>query len=998
MIRGLLIILIVFPILVSAQPLTTNYSPHFQFQEALNLFEKEKYPHAQAVFITFYNEYQQKLPTLSADAEYYAAVCAVRLFNDDAEYRIRKFIENHPENYFVKAALFEITRYYYRAEKFEKALEWLNKIDKYDLEHKDRPEYYFMSGYSFFKIKNYDTARGYLFPILNSNNEYRPSANYYYAHIAYEQKNFQTAYNSISSLTNDSTFQMLVPYYICHILYKQSRYEDIVKYAPSRFDSLNEKRKPEFSRIIGDAYYHTSKYDSALKFYEYFISKTPILTDNDKYRIAYTYYLANETDSAIVYFESISSDTGLLGQNKLYHLGDCYLKTNLKKKASAAFYTASKMWNDSLIRQDALFNYAMVTYETSYSPFYDAIDAFNQYITEYPESEKVDIAFKFLVLSYLTTKNYQGALASIHKIKFKTEDVYEAYQRIAYFRSLELINDLKLDEANTMLDTALMYGDYDHSIMGESHYWKGEIAFRKANYAQAINHYRTFTTSMGSSNSVYFINGIYGLGYSFFNIKDYQNASLQFVRVTDKNIQDNKHADALNRLADCYFMNASYNLAIETYNKAASNALSDPDYSLYQKAVCYGVISKYKEKSWVLRVLLKEYPNSEYADDASYQLAETFLIINQMDSAVNRFEYFTANYPLSPLRPDALVKLGLLYYNNSKYDEALIAYKKVIQEHAGTPNEKNALIGIKNIYIEKQKIDDYYAFLKTVNKSSDLSIEEKDSIRYMVAYNAFVKQDHIGAIGLFNVYLQEFPSGAFVNDATFNKAESCRLTNDFSCAIENYTSVKRNGKSFYYADAILQLARIHYQQKNYNLAIENYELLISEPGDAKIKSECLLALMRAHFLSDNHPAYMHFARQILITEHSDQELRRESLYKIMKGNMAINSVDAALDTSLLLFDDVKSIEGSEAKYTAAYIYFTKAIYDDVKREVFEFIDMNTPHRYWLAKSFILLSDVYVKEDDVFQAKHTLKSIIENYENKEDGILNEANAKLKLLEE
>ena len=34
--------------------------------------------------------------------------------------------------------------------------------------------------------------------------------------------------------------------------------------------------------------------------------------------------------------------------------------------------------------------------------------------------------------------------------------------------------------------------------------------------------------------------------------------------------------------------------------------------------------------------------------------------------------------------------------------------------------------------------------------------------------------------------------------------------------------------------------------------------------------------------------------------------------------------------------------------------------------------------YWIARSFILLSDIYVKLENKYQAKATLESVIENY--------------------
>ena len=55
--------------------------------------------------------------------------------------------------------------------------------------------------------------------------------------------------------------------------------------------------------------------------------------------------------------------------------------------------------------------------------------------------------------------------------------------------------------------------------------------------------------------------------------------------------------------------------------------------------------------------------------------------------------------------------------------------------------------------------------------------------------------------------------------------------------------------------------------------------------------------------------------------------------------------------------------------------------------------------YWTARSFIILSDVYVAKDNDFQAKETLKSVIENYPHDEmnhSGIVNEAQEKLNVI--
>jgi TolA-binding protein len=80
----------------------------------------------------------------------------------------------------------------------------------------------------------------------------------------------------------------------------------------------------------------------------------------------------------------------------------------------------------------------------------------------------------------------------------------------------------------------------------------------------------------------------------------------------------------------------------------------------------------------------------------------------------------------------------------------------------------------------------------------------------------------------------------------------------------------------------------------------------------------------------------------------------------------------------------------------ALIYFQRGEYNRTESEVFSFAENNTPHQYWLAKSFILLAETYAAQNDFFQAKATLQSVLDGYTNTDDGIIDEATDKLNEL--
>ena len=75
----------------------------------------------------------------------------------------------------------------------------------------------------------------------------------------------------------------------------------------------------------------------------------------------------------------------------------------------------------------------------------------------------------------------------------------------------------------------------------------------------------------------------------------------------------------------------------------------------------------------------------------------------------------------------------------------------------------------------------------------------------------------------------------------------------------------------------------------------------------------------------------------------------------------------------------KNVLAAESKYNIAYIQFLRKEYKGATKTITELSNQFTDYDYWVAKGFILWSDIYIKMNDLFQAKATLQSVLEGYE-------------------
>ncbi len=399
---------------------------------------------------------------------------------------------------------------------------------------------------------------------------------------------------------------------------------------------------------------------------------------------------------------------------------------------------------------------------------------------------------------------------------------------------------------------------------------------------------------------------------------------------------------------------------------------------MYQKALTLGAQGKFENKITILTALINTYKKSTYLAAAYFELANTYLILDNNEKALKYYLEITNNYPNSTYAKDAMLKVGLLHYNMQHNELAIKALDSVIKKYPATTASKEALTTMRNIYVEMNQVDEFIDKVKTY-PTANISNEEQDSITYIAIENRYMDGDCPKAITGFANYIQKFPSGAFIISANFYKAECDYKSNNLANALNGYEYVLTAPKCKFSEKALLNSADIAFKQKNYEKALAYYQRLDST---AEFNNNILISrigIMRCSYQLKKHTIAVTAANTLLNTPKLSVENIDEAHYTIAKSAMATDSISTAQTEFGILAKSKNGLIKAEAKYYLAYIQYKMGNYSKAESIIYEYISSSPASDFWKAKILILWSDIYVQQVNYPQAKATLQSIIDNYE-------------------
>ncbi len=998
-----------------AQQTQQVINPEARFAEGVRLFGRQLYGSAQAAFSDYIRETGPAFGSLApagvggdperlTDATYYHAVAGLRLLQPDAEGLILSFANQFPAHPKAALAYFELGKFYFEKKDYERAIPNLQNVEPSLLSTPERAESDFKLGYALFQTKQFDKARVLFDRTKTGNHAYAGPSRYYAGFLAFKAADLNTARADLQEAAKSDAYRSLVPQMMTQILYREKNLPEVIRYGEAAL-----AQKPtvggagEIQLLVGDSYFQQDDYAKALPLLTAAAGKPGVRGPAGKaeasleYKTGYAAYKTGDFKAAIQRLQPVAAVRDTLGQLAAYHLGLSYLRADGNKPfALTAFDQARTPAFDSKISEQATLKVAEINFEQGNTRA--VIAALADFNKVYPKSRLADAADDLLGEAYLSSNDYPAAIRHIEGLPRKSNKINGVYQRVTYYQALSDYNAGKPEVALALLEKSLA-NPVDPELRTAANFLKGESLSLVSRWDEAAAAYsNTFRVkATGGQQDVYRMSR-YGLGYAYFNAQKYADAVVPFTAFLADSASregDPYLTDARLRLADCYYIAKDYQQALALYDKVLAANSADQDQALFQKGVVLGLTGRREDALKTLAEIPKRFPQSRLFDNALFQQAQLEFEAGRFAEAVTGFTALIQQQPTSGLVPQAYHRRGVAYANQQQYDPAVVDFKKVLDEYATNPVAEAAIFSLQEALTSANRPEEFDPFLQSYRVRNP-DAKSLQSVEYEAAKSLYFAEKYELAVPKFEAYLKQYPQAAVAPDARYYIADAYIRGGDKSTGSKRMREVLDEGRTQFLNKALNRVADLALDDKDYPVAIRFYTRLATAATSRRESSNAQLGLLRALFASGDYTNARQLANDVLTAGTAALNATNTALLIRAKSSLGLGQFAQGMQELRATTAAASDENGAEAQYLLAEAHFQQKQYKEALEEAFKVNKTYGAYQRWVGYNFLLLADVYAAQGEIFQAKGTLESLI-NQKFPLADVVAEARRKLANLE-
>ncbi len=938
---------------------------NYRFNLAENLYQNKIYNASQYEYARqyFYNETISK--SKKEAAQFFDNVIGVILRKNHAEQGLDAFIKEYPNSAYFAQANLPLADFYLAQKDFQQALETLNNVNQYQLSKEENTEYIMKLGYAKFMTGDSQGAIEALEEAYKtSEGSDKNDIAYMLGHLYYADGQNDEAFTFFDQIKfNDKYARVVKPYYV-QLYFNDKNYDQAIAEGNALLnENISADYKAEVHKMIGESYFMKGDYDSAYPHLKIYLESKTNPSESDLYEMGFVSAHLKKYDEAVSYYNQLVNSNSATSQNAYYQLGNAYLEVGKKQEALSAFRSAYQMTYDPKVQQLAHLQYAKLSYELG-NPFESASTVIQSYISKYPNSSDTKEMKSLLVKSYLYSGDYKGTLAAIDKMPNSTPETDRVDQEVSFLLGTEEFNKGNLDGAEKYFLRSLEF-NINKEFNSRALYWLAQTYYLKGNYPSAIVRFE----KLESQNFPEKQQLNYDLGYAYFKSKKFDKAREYFKAYLNNPKPEFKN-DAELRLADTYYANNDLNEAIALYD-TAENA---DDYTMFQKAMALGFKGDTVAKIAELKKLLAQYRNSEYADDAQYEIATAYAANDDYKTSNDYFNIVIKSSPDQDLVANAKIYRAQNYIDQNDEAKALSELKALGNQYRNTAYASKIVQAARPIFIRKGDVAGYQSFAQSIGVRIDAS--EIDEINLNRAKTFYANKDYKNAIPLFEKYLTQNPTGEGLYQAQYELGESYFQTNNPTKALLVLQEVAQV-QNDYQEDAQTRIAQIFLAQNNSNEA-RKYLLSLSNSNNANVKNFANLELMKIYAAEKDFKKAETLAD--LVLQNPKNPAAVNELAKVIKARSLMNNgKDNDAKTAYTALEKSSNTEvAAEALYAKAFYQNKGKAFKSSNETIFKLANNYASEEYWGAKSLVLMVRNYIGLKDNYQASYTADQIIANY--------------------
>ncbi len=923
------------------------------------------------------------LPDEKMAADYYRAAATVHTDTNAAIHLIECFIADYPQSTLIYNAYVLLGNCYFGNDD-SKALSIYENVPEDALTGDMADLLCYNMAYCRMQQGDYAQAiEGFEQLILSP--KYYNAAIFYRAYIAYMNNEYHKAKHLFAEVDTEEAPGNMAEFYLSQIAYVEGDFEK----AYSMADQLLKRKgiEPQFRsealRVAGESSYALGNYPQADDLLSKYVSQTENPMPSAMYILGLSAYNSGDYNKAITYLSDVTQCDNAMGQSANLYIGQAYLHEKEYNSAAIAFNRAINMQYDEEVREAAYYNYAVAATMGGRVPFTSTVSVFNDFLEYYPNSQYAPQVQKHIVNTYLTDNNYAAALESINKMRQPSKETLAAKQRALYALGVKALASSDTKQALSYLNEARSLAKYDPNTDIDVSLALGEALYANGDYGKAASEIQNYISK--SKSSVNMPLAYYDLGYALFAQKNYAKAAVQFEKAINNpsGFTPAVIADAYNRFGDCAYFAKDFSKAANAYSQAYSKNPSAGDYAMFQKALMQGFQREHAQKVATLDDMRRRYPTSALVPDAMLETTEAYLQMGKNSEALKVYKTLVNEYPKTAQARQGYLQMALVKQNSGDTKGAMDDYKKLIKEYPSSEEARQAIENMKRISAASGTLQELSDFLAKTSGAPKLDAPEIEQLAFDEAEKQYIENDKTDKLILF---VSQYRNSG-VRDRALNYIIEGSLAQGDDDAVYKYSSelVEQYPSSPHAQLALLYKATIEEKQGKGNLALRSWSELTHTASSPEILLNARMGVIRTGRDARKYSEVIEAARAILASSGVNTEQRTEAAYSLGEALASSKKNAEAQNAWEEVAGLTDNIYGIQSAYALAQSYFDSSNYQQAEEWAKKVANADSPHSYWIARGFILLSDIYNAQGDNYKARQYLQAVKDNYSDQTDDI-------------